>query len=116
LNTGFSDLHLINQSVPGLDMEDIDLGLHFISKELSYPVIINALTGGTEQARRINRGLAELAHKYGLAIAVGSQTIALDDPGLRDSFKVVREINPNGLIIANVGANSSVSDALKAIR
>jgi len=115
LNTGFSDLHLINQSVPGLNMEDINLGLHFISKELSYPVIINALTGGTEQARRINRGLAELAQKYGLAIAVGSQTIALDDPGLRDSFKVVREINPDGLIIANVGANSSVSDALKAI-
>jgi len=96
-------------------MEDIDLTCLFQAKCLNYPVIINALTGGTEQARRINRGLAELAERNGLAMAVGSQTIALQDPGLRDSFRVVREVNPEGVIIANIGANSGVSDAINAV-
>jgi len=96
-------------------MEDIDLTCFFQAKCLNYPVIINALTGGTEQARRINRGLAELAERNGLAMAVGSQTIALQDPGLRDSFRVVREVNPEGVIIANIGANSGVSDAINAV-
>jgi len=96
-------------------MDDIDLTYRFQSKVLSYPVIINALTGGTEQARRINRGLGELAEHYGLAMAVGSQTIAVQDPGLRDSFRVVREVNPDGFIIANIGANSAVGDAINAV-
>lgn len=115
LNSGFADLFLINQSVSDLAIDDIDLTYRFIDKELSFPVVINALTGGTDQARRINKGLAELSSKYGLAMAVGSQTIALEDPGLRDSFRIVRDSNPNGTIIANVGATCSVSDAMKAI-
>ena len=82
---------------------------------MDYPVIINALTGGTDQARRINQGLAELAARYGLAMAVGSQTIAIQDPGLRDTFRIVREVNPEGIVLANIGANSDVSDALTAV-
>lgn len=97
-------------------MDEIDLTCRFLGKELNYPLMINALTGGTDQARRINKGLAELAKKYGLAMAVGSQTIAIEDPGLRDSFRVVREMNPEGLVIANIGANSTVAQALQAIQ
>lgn len=108
-------MHLLNQSVPELDMDEIDLGLQFLDKELEYPVVINALTGGTDQAQRINQGLAELAGRYGLAMAVGSQTIAINDPGLRDTFSIVRDINPEGIILANVGAGSGVEEALTAI-
>lgn len=97
-------------------MEDIELSICFMEKRLKYPVLINALTGGTEQAKKINRNLAHLAQKYGIAMAVGSQTIALEEPGLRDSFTVVREMNPDGLILANVSANSPVKDALEAVK
>ncbi len=112
---GLQDLYLINQSVPELDLEDITLTCGFLGKSLEYPVIINAITGGNDQAYRINEGLSLLAAKYGLAMAVGSQTIAIRDPGLRDSFKVVRKHNPEGIIIANVSANSTVEEALAAV-
>lgn len=115
-SSGFEDIMLINDSVPELEMDDIDLGISFLGKRLVYPVLINAITGGTEQAGMINRNLAGLAHKYGIAMAVGSQTIALEDPGLRDSFTVVRDMNPDGLIMANVSANSPVKDALVAVK
>lgn len=65
--------------------------------------------------RRINRDLAGLAAKYNLGMAVGSQTIALDEPGWRDSFVIARETNPGGVIIANLGATASLPRAREAI-
>ena len=108
-------MHLINQSVPDLDFEDINLQVDFLGKKLEYPIIINALTGGTSQAQRINRVLAQISAAYGIAMAVGSQTVAFEDPGLRDTFTIVREENPDGVILANVSALSTVEDALNAI-
>ena len=114
-SSGFDDIMLIPDSVPELNMQDIDLSTSFLGKSLAYPVLINAITGGTEQAKNINRNLAYLAQKYGIAMAVGSQTIALEDPGWRDSFTVVRDMNPDGLILANVSANSPVKEAREAV-
>lgn len=96
-------------------MQDIDLSLNIMGKQLNYPLIINAVTGGTAQARSINQAFAAIAGKYGFAMAVGSQAIAIHDPGLRDTFSVVRDINPDGLIIANIGANTEWEKVLEAI-
>lgn len=113
--TGFEDVYLVNNSVPEMNIEDIDLSADFLSKKLAYPLIINAITGGTEEALRINRSLAVLTRQYGLAMAVGSQTLAIHEPVLRDTFSVVREENPDGLILANVSAAASLEQALEAV-
>ncbi len=99
-----------------MDIEDIDTGVEVLGKRLSVPLIINAITGGSEIGRRINRDLAGLAAKYQLGMAVGSQTVAIDEPGWTDSFSVVREANPFGLIIANVGAASQKEHARRAVQ
>jgi isopentenyl-diphosphate delta-isomerase len=106
---------LVNDSVPEINIDHIDASAVFLSKTLNYPLIINAITGGTENARRINRSLAKLARQYGLAMAVGSQTMAIHEPILRDTFSVVRKENPDGLILANVSALSGVEQALEAV-
>lgn len=92
------------------------MGCRFLGKGLSFPIIINAMTGGTGEAKGINHQLASLAARYGLAMAVGSQTVALDDEQLTDSFTVARESNPNGVLIANVSANCPVEKALQAVQ
>jgi isopentenyl-diphosphate delta-isomerase len=96
-------------------LDEISLETEFLGKTLSCPILINALTGGTEQARRINFNLSLLAEKYGLAMAVGSQTVAIEDPGLRDTFRVARRNHPEGVIVANLSASSSVREALEAV-
>jgi len=115
-SSGFDDITLLPDSVPELNMEDIELKTSFLGKSLHYPILINALTGGTQEAEKINRTLAYLARKYGLAMAVGSQSIALDKPAVKGSFTVVRAMNPDGVILANLSANSSVKEALEAIK
>ncbi len=96
-------------------MEDIDPEIWFLGKKLELPFIVNALTGGTEQAGNINRDLSLIAAKYGLTMAVGSQTIAIEDTRLRKTFSVVREVNPNGLIFANVASGSNPDAVLEAV-
>jgi len=48
-------------------------------------------------------------------MAVGSQTLAIHEPSLRPTFSVVREENPDGVILANVSALSPIDEALQAV-
>jgi isopentenyl-diphosphate delta-isomerase len=77
--------------------------------------MINAMTGGTEYTYKINEQLAKLSMACNIPMAVGSQTIAIHDKNIQESFKIVREINKLGIIIANVSANSSYENVVEAV-
>lgn len=96
-------------------MDEIDLSTSFLGREMDLPIIVNAITGGTAKAEKINKFLARMAKKYNIAMAVGSQTIAIKSPELANTFKVVRQENPQGIILANIGANEDVAHVIKAI-
>ena len=49
---------------------------------LAAPLLISSMTGGTERARSINYNLAIAAERAGVALALGSQRAALEDPSL----------------------------------
>ena len=61
------------------------------------------MTGGTELAKTINYRLAEVAQKYKLAMGVGSQRVAVENPQVADTF-AVRSLAPDILLFANLGA------------
>ena len=112
---GFEDVVLQNNSLPNVDFEEISTEYVFLNKYIDSPLMINAMTGGTEYSGEINRKLARLAVKFNIPIAVGSQTIAFDNTEAADTFKKVREINRDGIVIANLSANLSIEDTYKAI-
>ncbi len=112
---GFGDVVLQNNSLPNVDFEEISTEYVFLNKYIDSPLMINAMTGGTEYSGEINRKLARLAVKFNIPIALGSQTIAFDNPEAVDSFKKVREINRDGIVIANLSANMGIEDTYKAI-
>ena len=47
-------------------------------------------------------------------MAVGSQMAAIKDSGQQASFKVVRQENPNGVLIGNLGGEATVEQAKRA--
>lgn len=114
-NSGLGDIHLIPDSLPDLAFDKIDVTARLGDFHLSTPLIINAITGGTTQAKKINSSLAEIAKHCELPLAVGSQTAALIRDDLRESFQVARKLNPQGLIFANVGAHVAVEQAQQAV-
>lgn len=111
----FNDIMFVHNCLPEIDLDDIDLSTNLNTLHLKTPIIINAMTGGTEESEKINLSLAQIAKKENLAIAVGSQKVALNNPEYRRSFEIVRKVYPDGLIFANLGAEASAEDAQKAI-
>jgi isopentenyl-diphosphate delta-isomerase len=101
--TGFSDVSLVHRAIPEIDLKDVDVSVEIFGRRLSAPLIISAITGGTEEAERINRILARVVQKTGIGIGVGSQRIAIQQPELEDTFHIVRNEAPNALVIANMG-------------
>lgn len=114
-STRFEDIRFVPQGIGELAWADVSLALDVWGRTWKAPFYINALTGGSEEGQAINRSLAKIASEYGIPMAVGSQRIALDDQQTIKTFTVVREINPDGIIWANLNAKSSVSDAKRAI-
>lgn len=113
--SGFEDLHLIHNCLPELAPAEISLETELAGLKLSSPLVINAMTGGSPEVEQINAALARAARRLGLAMAVGSQRAALDAARLEDTFSVVRHENPDGIIFANVGADTSPEKADQAV-
>ena len=45
-------------ALPEIDLEDVDTSVDFLGRTLSAPILISCMTGGTDEATRINRNLA----------------------------------------------------------
>lgn len=89
--------------LPELNRSEIDLTTTFLGKSLGVPLLISSMTGGTPQAKTINFRLAEVAQQYQLAMGVGSQRVAVENPQVADTF-AVRSLAPDILLLANLGA------------
>ncbi len=111
----FRHIYLEHNSLPEVNFEEIDTKYSFLGKDIGFPVMINAMTGGFKDGVLINGNLARLAEKFNIPMAVGSQAIAVADKDYESSFKVVREILKNGVVISNINAFAGVDEVLRAI-
>jgi isopentenyl-diphosphate delta-isomerase len=114
-------VEFVHDSLPELDFAELELGVDVLGKRLSAPIVIAAMTGGTERARVINQGLAQVAEELGLGFGLGSQRPMLLDPRATESFRV-RNVAPSALVFGNVGAvqvsrmtTSAVRDMVEAV-
>lgn len=112
----FDQVRLIHTALPESTVAAVDLTTSLAPGiQLTSPFYLEAMTGGSKRATEINRQLARLAARFNLAMASGSVSVALKEPRWRDSFQVIREENPDGIVIANLGADASVQAAREAI-
>ena len=103
VTNGLERYRFIHNCLPDLNLSDIDLSTTFLGKPLGAPILISSMTGGTEFAKLINCRLAEIAQHYKLAMGVGSQRVAVENPQVADTF-AIRSIAPNAVLFANLGA------------
>lgn len=111
----FDNIRFVHHGLQTISADEIDLSTNIGELNLTLPLYINAMTGGTEKAKAINDKLSLLANHFNIPIASGSLSIALRDPSIIDSFTIIRKNNPNGIVIANIGADKTLNAALNTI-
>lgn len=101
--TGLDRYRFIHNALPELDLDEIDVGTTFLGKKLNAPILISSMTGGFDLARKVNRNLAAAAQELGIAMGVGSQRVAIEEPSAASSFQV-RDVAPDIVLLGNLGA------------
>ncbi len=108
-DVGFRKSHLLecvelmHDALPELSLDEIDTCVPILGKQLRAPIIIAAMTGGSDRAGDINLELASIAEECGYGFGVGSQRAMLVDPAMEDTYSV-RQVAPTCLILGNLGA------------
>lgn len=103
LTTGLERYRFTHQTLPELNLEDVDLNLKLFGRHLRAPILISSMTGGTPEGAGINQTLAAAAQESGIAMGLGSQRAAIEQPELIPTFRV-RHVAPDVLLFANLGA------------
>ena len=112
---GWEDVHFVHQALLRYDWKDLDTTSVFLGKKLEVPLVINAMTGGAEGLEKINASLATAAKETGIGMAVGSQTAGIYNRDVRHTYEIVRKMNREGLVLANVGALAEPAQAYAAV-
>ncbi len=116
LTNWLENVRFIHNAAPEVSLDEIDTRTKFLGYELSAPLIIEAVTGGSMQALEINRKLGLLASRLGIAIEVGSQRPMLVDPSLEQSYRVVRDVAKDVPVIANIGGTQLTTLSLEHLQ
>ena len=111
----FDSFRFVHHSFPEMKVADAALSTSFATLDMAFPFYINAITGGSPWTKKVNEKLALIARETGIAMATGSISAALKDPSVKDSFTIVREINPTGKVFANLGTGQTLENAKKAV-
>ncbi len=101
--TGLEEYRFVHEALPEIDLDAVDMTQAIFGKRTLAPILISSMTGGTEEAYRINLSLAEAAQHCGIPMGLGSQRSALEHTEFEYTFKV-RRAAPDILLFANLGA------------
>ncbi len=99
---GLENFKFIHNSLPELDFDKIDTSSVFLKKKVNYPFFISCMTGGILEGGKLNKNLSLAAEKYKIALGIGSQRVAIENPSL-EIFYNIRKYAPTIPILANVG-------------
>ena len=114
-------VRLVHQSLPELSMDDLRLETRLCGKSLRAPLVIAAMTGGTDRAGEINRELARIAEKRGYGFGLGSQRAMQRKPetawtyAIREVAPRYRASHPNLRWLASLPTRAGLRDSLASL-
>ncbi len=103
-STGFEFYELVHCALPEINIGEVSTEIVFLSKNISFPLMISSMTGGFGKATEINDQLAEVCRSEKIPLGVGSQRQMIDNNHYLESYRIVRKTNPDGVIVGNIGA------------
>src|SRR5215218_8396507 len=102
-DAGLERVRLRHRALPERDLADVSLRCELLGAVLGAPLLISAMTGGTDEAGVVNARLAAAAAEHRIALVLGSGRPLLDDPALLPTYRPAGGPRPP-LLLANLGA------------
>lgn len=105
--TGLADIHfedvdLEYKTLPEINKKNIKTETKFLGKKFSAPLFVSGMTGGADEAKRVNREIAPAVEKLHLGMGVGSQRAMIENPSLTHTY-AVRDLMPTAFLAGNIG-------------
>lgn len=100
--TLLDQVRFVHDALPELDADALDTSCTILGKRLKAPIVIAAMTGGTDEAARVNQELSRIAEERGYGFGLGSQRAMHLREEARASY-AVRDGAPTTLVLGNVG-------------
>jgi len=114
-STLFEGVRFVHDALPDLHVDDIDTRVTLFGKTLRAPVLIAAMTGGTDEAAKVNMALSAIAEELGLGFGLGSQRAMHVRKDTAFSFDV-RKGAKSTLVLGNVGVVQAAAMSVAEVR
>jgi isopentenyl-diphosphate delta-isomerase len=98
----WAPIRLLHNALPEINKADVRLDTTFLGRKLGAPIQVTGMTGGARKAKEVNDRLAAAAAEHRLAMGVGSQRAAVENPKLADTYAVILD-HEVPLRFANLG-------------
>ncbi len=98
----WNDVRLVHNALPEIDYDDIDMSCCLFGEKLEFPLVVTAITGGFEGAKKINANIASACADLGIGMGVGSERAGIAGV-CPESYSVIKDYDVP-LVIGNVGA------------
>lgn len=107
--TLLNNVYVEHNALSDVNFDEIDTSIDFLGQKISMPVMVNAMTGGTDISEDINEDLSNICRQLNIPMAVGSQAIALKDEQARASFSLLKQ-KDDIVKLGNLGWENSLKD------
>ena len=107
--TLLNNVYIEHNALSDVNFDEIDTSIEFLGEKISMPVMVNAMTGGTEISEDINEDLSNICRELNIPMAVGSESIAIKDLEARGSFSLLKD-KEDIIKIGNLGLENSLEN------
>lgn len=107
--TLLNNVYIEHNALSDVNFDEIDTTIEFLGEKISMPVMVNAMTGGTEISEDINEDLSNICRELNIPMAVGSESIAIKDLEARGSFSLLKD-KEDIIKIGNLGLENNLEN------
>lgn len=90
-STLLENVYIEHNAISDVSLEEIDTSIEFMGEKIAMPLMVDAMTGGGSASASINEDLSSICESMNIPMAVGSESIAINDESSRDSFELVKD-------------------------
>ena len=91
------------KTLPEIALNDVNLETEFLGKTFSFPLMVSAITGGSQISKKVNQDIAKACQELGIGMGLGSMRAMIESPSLADTY-YIRDVAPDIFLAGNIGA------------